>query len=383
MTKDIDAGTARIIVDRCRPPTGLGPAPSTLKLVLCMIRGFGAPGQDLKISTDVLMERTCLGPRAVRTCLSTLREHGILEVVDAPAPGRATTYKVHYERLADWMNPVDRARYVGEDPPERPQDTHPNGGTTRRRTEASGAAERRQHAPPSESTAAPHAATAAPESVKAASGAADLKERAEVPEESGSSSSAAAAAGAHGSEEAEARSRDDLEHLANRAGLKPVVAAQCATAIAAKCPDADTERILASLELVAERLAQGCVKSPTGFALTLIQAEHEPEPALATAKRRRSEQRSRARRELDEWVIAKLQGMALRQRSELARRVIMTLEARGEFKHEARHSIGESGFVYPIDSDELRPAREYIGTHWGMLTSFSLNLPAVPRGQAS
>lgn len=266
----MDAGEASIIVDRCRPPDGLGSAPSTIKAVLWCLRGLGAPGSLISVHAEVIEDRTCLSERAVRKAMATLREHGVLDQVQAQAPGRPAGYRMNYARLAEWLSDDDRARIRLPTPS--------NTGTRCRRTPAPNAGEHRhlmpvsdQHrhlVPPTPASGAATPASGAGVPIRTAGASC-------IPAKDQQQQQAAAAA---------AVSPDRWEDMGRRAGLSVALAAQCADALTRRAWT-DQEAAQIALERLAERQAVETPRNPVGLFLTILTAPGGPEPSTAAIKR--------------------------------------------------------------------------------------------------
>lgn len=286
---DIDKVQAAIITDRCTPPKGLGSAPSTIKAVIWCLRGLGAPGSDLCVHLAIVERRTCLSARAVRSVISILREFAILTLIEAPAPGRASRYRMDYKQLAEWLDDGDReaARLL-------------DGGSTRHRSEAAHATERRHHTPPIKSTVAARsatvasdAATVAAHSATVAPDAGDIKEETAIP------AKPAAAAAQLGAEQLLAAAAagglvDGVEEwikLGKGAGLQVGDARQCAQALHSLGLQ-DREIGINALERLSERMKGGGVQNPIGLLRSFVDQRDDLESSVrANTRKRNREQR--------------------------------------------------------------------------------------------
>lgn len=286
---DISGVQASVITDRCVPPSGLGPSPSTLKLVLWCLRGLGAPGADLCIPASIIELRTCLSRRGARNAMACLREHGILTQTQPPAPNRSARYTLNYLVLADWLD-------EGDWEVVKSLQTKSNGGTLCRRTGESGASERGHLLPPSKSTGAPPAAKGAPPAPTEAPPAGDIKEEAELPElpaaAAGESSGfdiaqrelAAAAAGTL------VRGVEDWAKIAKTAGHDIDTATQLGGVLVAQ---GITDRGIGrnALERIHERVKGGGVQNPSGLLRSILGQPGGAEPSKKSIARKRAQDR--------------------------------------------------------------------------------------------
>jgi len=282
----IDAGQATIITDRCVPPKGLGCGQPTLKSVLWCLRGLGAPGADLCVPTSIIELRTCLSKRSVRMAIAILKEHGILEQIGTPAPGRAARYRMHYERLAEWLQPSDRV--------DARLKTTGNGCSSRTRTDAAPALERVQDMHAIKSTGAAPAATGAAPAPSGAAPAADIKEETAIPASTSSSSSAQQAEQILAAAAAGGLIFDQGEWVkeAKRVGFDSGLAGQCAHSFIELGINDRTIGIVA-LERLRERLSSGSVRNPLGLLRTIATRPGGPEPSQKSIKRTQAQERRR------------------------------------------------------------------------------------------
>ena len=363
----IDGSEATRIVDRAIPPDGLEATPGVIKSVLWCLRGLGAPGTEIGFYRDVIIRRTCWEKRSVSRAMHDLRQAGILVFVKGAAPGRPAMYRMDYERLNEWV-PEDERREIQA----------PDGRTTGTRTGAPEAPERAHLVRSSESTGAPEARTGAPEARTGAPQTPDLKVVSCNTCNTGSGGSAAAA-------EDHRIDREAAEELTRNAGV-PEPRRETLARVVAEQELSDRELVLTALERLSERMAGGRVQNPTGLLVSLLRHPGGPEPAERTRKRRVREARAREEDDQDRRLIEDLQALPDYELAELFDRVDMLIEHRGVANPKVEHAIAniQSGDIPgDISDDELRPARDYIRTNWGSLTSIPLSKSAhIPGGAA-
>ena len=349
----MDAGEASIIVDRCRPPEGIGCAPYTLKAVLWCLRGLGAPGTDLHVYAQVIESRTCLSERAVRKAISTLKDQGVLEQVQAQAPGRPAGYRMHYQAIARWLDPEDRARVRLADP----DDDQPtvNTGTRCRRTPASDAGEHRHLVPESDQHRHLVPPTPAPSAATPASGAGVPIRTAGASCISSRRPAAAAAKEATDAAAAAAISIHEWAELAKGAKLETGLAGQCAESLVT-AGWTDRKAATVALERLSERLSGSDVRNPVGLFLTILKRPGGPEASKAEVRRQNN-----AETVADARRCSYLAQLTRPQQAELAHRVEALVPG-------GRAWASDGRWIVPIGSPAQRAARSVIWAHWQEIT---------------
>lgn len=321
MENRIDGGVATIITDRCIPPAGLGPSPSTLKSVLWCLRGLGMPGSDICVPASIIERRTCLSRRAVTRAMACLREHGIITQTRAPSPGQATRYVMDYERLSEWVEEgdLDAVRIR-------------NGRTRGSRSVAPEATDREHQRPPLKSTGAPEPTSCAPESKSVASQSTVLKEETayqQIPAAAAARLDAEQLLGAA----AAADLVDGVEEwikIAKGAGLEIGDARQCAQALHSLGLQ-DREIGINALERLSERMKGGGIKNPVGLLRSFVEQHDE----LESSKRELLRQRKRdaKRKDFAEFVREKCSQANYEQiqvRTEAILQGVLGIETTGE-----------------------------------------------------
>jgi len=356
--RTFDAAAASMIVERCKPPKVPGVSQSTIKLVLLILRGLGAPGSPIVGCAHELEDRTCLGERAIRAAIALLRDQGMLVQLQTSAPGKAAAYMLEYGELMSWLS--DEHREAVEGVITR-RGGRPNTGAERRRTPAPRADEHRRSAPPSNATPARGAGTPARGAATPAHSAGDLKEERAI-----RAKPAAAAAAEISVEEALG--------LTASAKIPDGMRLQLAQVIA-KRRVSDRELALVALERLCERLRDGGVKTPTGLLVSLLDEPDGPEPAQATLKRREAER-------ADARTCARLEQLDQDQLTELASRLKQLLEYEAHRDDIPKIFVGDN-FARPILEDSMRHARRWIGWRWDQLTEIPLDQPAHMPGVSS